>query len=72
MLCKMLDVFEELDFIERAGGTITFVSQPAAKSLTASRHFVRLGQTAEMEQYFMEGSLRELEDWMLARRRGVS
>ncbi|MNC31987.1 hypothetical protein D3C75_803280 [compost metagenome] len=72
MLGKMLDVFEELDFIERAGGTITFVSQPAAKSLTASRHFVRLGQTAEMEQYFMEGSLRELEDWMLARRRGVS
>ncbi|QSF44002.1 single-stranded-DNA-specific exonuclease RecJ [Paenibacillus tianjinensis] len=72
MLGKMLDVFEELEFIERSGGTISFVSQPSAKSLTASRQFVRLGQIAEMEQYFMEGSLRELEDWMLARRQGVS
>ncbi|MNI54848.1 hypothetical protein D3C73_1097650 [compost metagenome] len=72
MLRKMLDVFEELDFIERDGGMISFVSQPAAKSLSASQHFVKLGETAEMEQYFMEGSLRELEDWMLARRQGVS
>ncbi|MNP82621.1 hypothetical protein D3C76_1813230 [compost metagenome] len=68
----MLDVFEELDFIERTGGMISFVSQPAAKNLSTSRHFVRLGQTAEMEQYFMEGSARELESWMLARRQGAS
>lgn len=72
MLGRMLDVFEELDFIERTGGMISFVSQPAAKNLSASRHFVRLGQTAEMEQYFMESSPRELENWMLARRQGVS
>ncbi|MEK5239248.1 single-stranded-DNA-specific exonuclease RecJ [Paenibacillus sp. FSL L8-0470] len=72
MLGKMLEVFEELDFIKRSNGTITFVTQPAAKSLTASRHFVRLGETAEMEQYFMEGSLSELQEWMLSRRLGAS
>lgn len=72
MLGKMLDVFEELDFIRRMNGTIEFVTQPAAKSLTASRHFVRLGQMAEMEQYFMEGSQSELQDWMLSRRAGAS
>lgn len=72
MLTKMLDVFEELDFIKRISGTIAFVTQPAAKSLTASRHFVRLGEIAEMEQYFMEGSLSELQDWMRSRRLGAS
>ncbi|GGF94505.1 single-stranded-DNA-specific exonuclease RecJ [Paenibacillus albidus] len=72
MLSRMLDVFEELDFIERNQGRIVFVSQPAAKSLTASRHFVRLGEVAEMEQYFMESSLSQLHDWMLSRRLGAS
>lgn len=72
MLGRMLDVFEELEFIERTGGMVVFVPAPAAKSLSASRHFVRLGQTAEMEQYFLDGSARELESWMLARRQGVS
>lgn len=72
MLSKMLDVFEELEFIERSGGNVTFVSQPAAKSLTASRQFVRLGQTAEMERYFLESSVSELQDWMLSRLSGVS
>ncbi|WHY18362.1 single-stranded-DNA-specific exonuclease RecJ [Paenibacillus sp. G2S3] len=72
MLNNMLDVFEELEFIERSQGSVTFITQPTAKSLTASTHFVRLGQIAEMEQYFMEGSLSELQDWMLSRRLGVS
>ncbi|MEK3683235.1 single-stranded-DNA-specific exonuclease RecJ [Paenibacillus sp. FSL R10-2736] len=72
MLGRMLDVFAELDFIERSGGSITFVTQPAAKSLTASEHFIRLGKTAEMEQYFMEGSRGELQEFMLSRRLGAS
>lgn len=72
MLNNMLDVFEELDFIKRSQGSVAFITQPVAKSLTASSHFVRLGQMAEMEQYFMEGSLSELQDWMLSRRLGVS
>lgn len=72
MLSRMLDVFAELDFIERSGGSITFVTRPAAKSLTASEHFVRLGKTAEMEQYFMEGSRGELQEFMLSRRLGAS
>lgn len=72
MLSKMLDVFAELDFIKRSSGSITFVTQPAAKSLTASEHFIRLGKTAEMEQYFMEGSRSELQEFMLSRRVGAS
>jgi len=72
MLGMMLDVFEELDFIERKQGMVSFVTSPAAKSLTASEHFVRLGQIAEMEQYFMESSPSELQDWIISRRLGVS
>ncbi|WP_238653420.1 single-stranded-DNA-specific exonuclease RecJ [Paenibacillus piscarius] len=72
MLNRMLDVFAELDFIDRSGGKITFVPQPAAKSLTASEHFIRLGKTAEMEQYFMEGSRSELQEFLLSRRLGAS
>lgn len=67
MLSKMLDVFEELDFIKRAEGKVSFITQPAAKSLTESRHFVRLGQLAEMEQYFMESSMSELQNWIMSR-----
>ncbi|WP_150266573.1 single-stranded-DNA-specific exonuclease RecJ [Paenibacillus tepidiphilus] len=72
MVGKMLDVFAELDFITRESGMITFVTKPAAKSLTAARSFVRLGETAEMERYFMEGSPDELEHWMQTRRLGAS
>ncbi|WP_410514364.1 single-stranded-DNA-specific exonuclease RecJ [Paenibacillus sp. BR2-3] len=72
MLTMMLDVFEELGFIEREQGFISFVTEPEAKSLTASQHFIRLGQIAEMEQYFMESNPSELQDWMNSRRLGVS
>lgn len=72
MLNRMLDVFAELEFIDRSGGKIRFVPQPAAKSLTASEHFNRLGKTAELEQYFMEGSRSELQEFMLSRRLGAS
>lgn len=72
MLAMMLDVFEELDFIERKQGLVSFVTKPSAKSLTASQHFVRLGQLAEMEQYFMESTPSELQEWMTSRRLDVS
>lgn len=72
MLNMMLDVFEELEFIKRGQGMISFVKEPAAKSLTASRHYVRLTREAEMEQYFMDSSFPELQDFVLSRRQGVS
>ena len=72
MLSMMLNVFEELGFIVREQGFITFVTEPEAKSLTNSQHFIRLGQIAEMEQYFMESSTSQLQDWMLSHRLGVS
>ncbi|ASA23701.1 single-stranded-DNA-specific exonuclease RecJ [Paenibacillus donghaensis] len=72
MLGMMLDVFEELEFIERNKGTVALRNQPAARSLTASRQYARLGQAAEMERYFLEGSLAELQDWLQNLRLGAS
>lgn len=72
MLTKVLDVFEELMFIERSEGTITFVSKPEKKPLDASRHFRELGQLAEMEQHLLYGSTVQLTHWMMARTQGVS
>ncbi|QWU15057.1 single-stranded-DNA-specific exonuclease RecJ [Paenibacillus sophorae] len=72
MLRMMLDVFEELDFIRREQGQLSFVTRPAARDLASSSHFMRLSELAEMEQYFMEGSPSELQEWMESRRLGAS
>ncbi|WP_025702098.1 single-stranded-DNA-specific exonuclease C-terminal domain-containing protein, partial [Paenibacillus forsythiae] len=72
MLRMMLDVFEELDFVRRERGQLSFVTRPAARDLASSSHFMRLRELAEMEQYFTEGSPSELQEWMDSRRLGVS
>lgn len=72
MVGMMLDVFEELEFIGRERGQVRFLPQPAAKSLTASRNFVRLGELAEMEQLFIEASPAQLWEWLQSRSLGAS
>ncbi|SET69120.1 single-stranded-DNA-specific exonuclease RecJ [Paenibacillus sp. NFR01] len=72
MIRKMLDVFEELEFIERSQGQVVFVKQPQAKNLTASLNYIRLSQIAEMEQYLLDGSSSDIHEWMFTRRTGVS
>ncbi|WP_310552020.1 single-stranded-DNA-specific exonuclease RecJ [Paenibacillus glufosinatiresistens] len=72
MVASMLDVFEELEFIRRADGQITFVVSPASRSLTTSSHYQRLGQMAEMERVFMEGSVPQLREWLRERLYRVS
>ncbi|AHV98522.1 single-stranded-DNA-specific exonuclease RecJ [Paenibacillus sabinae] len=72
MLKMMLDVFEELGFIRRERGQVSFVTRPAARDLASSSHFTHLSELAEMERYFSEGSTAELQEWMEARRLGVS
>ncbi|MFD1772830.1 single-stranded-DNA-specific exonuclease RecJ [Paenibacillus rhizophilus] len=72
MLKMMLDVFEELDFIMREQGQLSFVTRPAARDLASSSHFMYLSELAEMEQYFTEGSTAELQEWMESRRLGAS
>lgn len=72
MLKMMLDVFEELGFIRRERGQVSFVTRPAARDLASSSRFTHLSELAEMERYFSEGSTAELQEWMEARRLGVS
>lgn len=72
MVSKVLDVFEELVFIERLGGMVSFVTKPDKKPLDASRHFRELGQLAEMEQHLLYGSTAQLTHWMMTRSIGAS
>ncbi|UNK19878.1 single-stranded-DNA-specific exonuclease RecJ [Paenibacillus sp. N3/727] len=72
MLLKVLDVFEELVFIERSQGMITFVTKPDKKPLDASRHFRELSELAEMEQHLLHASTAQLTHWMMARSKGAS
>lgn len=72
MLGKVLDVFEELVFIKRAEGMITFITKPEKKPLDASLHFRELNELAEMEQHLLHASTEQLTHWMMARTKGVS
>lgn len=72
MLLKVLDVFEELVFIERSQGMITFVTKPDKKPLDASHHFRELSELAEMEQHLLHASTAQLTHWMMTRSKGVS
>lgn len=72
MLAKALDVFEELVFIQRAKGWITFVPKPEKKPLDASRHFRELSNLAEMEQHLLHAGTEQLTQWMMSRTKDVS
>lgn len=72
MLVKVLDVFEELAFIQRADGIITFISKPEKKPLDASRHFRELNDLADMEQHLLHAGTEQLTEWLMSRTKGVS
>ncbi|PCL94135.1 single-stranded-DNA-specific exonuclease RecJ [Paenibacillus lautus] len=72
MLVKVLDVFEELAFIQRDQGQITFVPKPEKKPLDASRHFRELSDLADMEQHLLHAGTEQLTQWMTSRTKGVS
>ncbi|MGG3278918.1 single-stranded-DNA-specific exonuclease RecJ [Paenibacillus solani] len=72
MLFKVLDVFEELAFIQRADGIITFISNPEKKPLDASRHFRELNDLADMEQHLLHAGTEQLTEWLMSRTKGVS
>lgn len=71
MLSKMMDVFEELSFIERRGGYISFVTKPSKKDLGTSRYFRELENLAEMEQYLLYANTSQLTSWMITRLQGA-
>lgn len=72
MLSKMMDVFEELSFIERSNGYITLVSKPSKKDLDHSFHFRELGNLAEMEHHLLYANTAQLMDWMKNLLKGAS
>jgi single-stranded-DNA-specific exonuclease len=71
MLTMMMNVFEELSFIERSNGMVSLVSTPSKKDLEHSSHFRELASLADMEQNLYYANTAQLTDWMLAHLKGV-
>lgn len=72
MLVMTLDVFEELDFIERSSGIISVNHAPSKRSLDTSSKYKELGWMAEMEQMLLHSRASQITEWMLARIQEVS
>ncbi|WP_438347083.1 single-stranded-DNA-specific exonuclease RecJ [Paenibacillus sp. FA6] len=66
MLSLMMDVFEELSFVERSHGMINLVSTPSKKDLDQSLHFRELVILAEMEHNLFDTNTAQLTQWMLS------
>ncbi|MOA19790.1 hypothetical protein D3C78_1401950 [compost metagenome] len=72
MLVMTLDVFEELDFIERVSGIIMVNNAPSKRPLDSSSKYKELGWLAEMEQMMLHSRASQITEWMLARIQEVS
>ncbi|MCM2999897.1 single-stranded-DNA-specific exonuclease RecJ [Paenibacillus cellulositrophicus] len=72
MVTKMMDVFEELSFIDRQEGFIRFIPKPPKRDLASSRHFLALGNLAEMEQHLLYASTPQVTSWFISRMQGAS
>jgi single-stranded-DNA-specific exonuclease len=64
----MMEVFEELGFVEQIGDAYIPVPSPAKKDLSASRKFQMRSARADVEQALIYSSSRELSEWICARR----
>jgi single-stranded-DNA-specific exonuclease len=72
MVTMMMDVFEELSFIERRDGFITVIPKPPKRELSSSIHFSALGSLAEMEQHLLYAGTPQCTSWMISRMEGAS
>ncbi|MED5020497.1 single-stranded-DNA-specific exonuclease RecJ [Paenibacillus chibensis] len=72
MITMMMDVFEELSFIERRDGMIVVIPKPPKRELSSSIHFSRLGSLAEMEQHLVYAGTSQCTRWMISRLEGAS
>ncbi len=72
MVTMMMDVFEELSFIERRDGHIVMIPKPPKRELSSSLHFSRLGSLAEMEQHLLYASTSQCTRWFISRLEGAS
>lgn len=62
----MLDVFEELEFIEKRGGRYACIPSPRKRDLNESPSYRNRLARAEAEQTLIYSTARELTDWILA------
>ncbi|MWV45499.1 single-stranded-DNA-specific exonuclease RecJ [Paenibacillus sp. HJL G12] len=72
MVTMMMDVFEELSFIERRDGDIVVIPKPPKRELSSSMHFTNLGSLAEMEQHLVYAGTPQCTSWIISRWEGVS
>ncbi|WIV18444.1 single-stranded-DNA-specific exonuclease RecJ [Paenibacillus polygoni] len=72
MMSKVMDVFEELSFIKRHSGTLTFVTNPPKQNLTDSRNYQDIEQLAEMEKAMFDLAAPQLMQWMKSQTKGAS
>ncbi|KHF34635.1 hypothetical protein CM49_03054 [Paenibacillus sp. P1XP2] len=72
MVSMMMDVFEELSFIERRDGHIVVIPKPPKRELSSSAHFSALGSLAEMEQHLLYAGTSQCTSWMISRLEGAS
>ncbi|WP_136606739.1 single-stranded-DNA-specific exonuclease RecJ [Paenibacillus dokdonensis] len=72
MVTMMMDVFEELSFIERLDGNIVVIPKPPKRELSSSIHFSALGSLAEMEQHLVYAGTSQCTSWVISRLEGVS
>lgn len=72
MISKVMDVFEELSFIERNSGTITFVRNPSKQNLMDSRNYQAIEQLVDMEHAMFDLAAPQLMQWMMTHMKGAS
>ncbi|GIP24893.1 single-stranded-DNA-specific exonuclease RecJ [Paenibacillus sp. J23TS9] len=72
MVTMMMDVFEELSFIERLDGNIVVIPKPPKRELSSSIHFSALGSLAEMEQHLVYAGTSQCTSWVISRLEGAS
>lgn len=72
MISKVIDVFEELSFIERNSGTITFVRNPSKQNLMESQNYQAIEQLVDMEHAMFDLAAPQLMQWMMSRMKGAS
>lgn len=72
MLSKVLDIFEELEFITRAEGQFCFMPNPPKRDLTTSPRYQELYNLVEMESYLLDADTPLMTSWIMSLMMGAS
>lgn len=72
MVQLTLEVFEEMDFINRENGKFHLNPTPSKRPLETSDRYIQLGVLAEMEHLLLHGKADQVAAWMTARSTAIS